>query len=308
MSISQLANQIAVLFLLMFLGALIRALGFFKVETINEMTNMLLYFASPIVIFYSFQKPFSISRLHILGLVLLAVIVSYLVMIMAAKLIFQRVKDPNLRRIARYGSVYCNNGFMGIPLALALFGNNGVFYGVASMAGFNLFSWTQGIGMFRQQRPDVRDQLKQIFKNPNIIAIILGLLAFSCSLKMQTILSTFMSDISSAYGPMSMIVIGCNLVGLKWRDLKLPGSMWLTLVLRNLIFPIITIVILRLLGVTGVALYTTVILSACPVAGVVVLFTLQAKADTKPAVVLMSVSTLLCLITIPICFALTMLW
>lgn len=307
MSISQLANQIMVLFLLMFLGALIRALGFFKVTTISEMTNMLLYFASPIVIFNSFQKDFSLNRLHILGLVLVAVIFSYIVMIVVAKLIFQRVQDPNLRRIARYGSVYCNNGFMGIPLALALFGNNGVFYGVASMAGFNLFSWTQGVGMFRQQQPSFHEQLKQIFKNPNIIAIILDLLAFVFSLKMPTMISTFMGDISSAYGPMSMIVIGCNLVGLNWRDLKLPGSMWITLLLRNLIFPIITILILRLLGVTGVALYTTVILSACPVAGVVVLFTLQAKDDTKPAVVLMSISTLLSLITIPICFALTML-
>ena len=307
MSISQLANQIMVLFLLMFLGALIRALGFFKVTTISEMTNMLLYFASPIVIFNSFQKDFSLNRLHILGLVLVAVIFSYIVMIVVAKLIFQRVQDPNLRRIARYGSVYCNNGFMGIPLALALFGNNGVFYGVASMAGFNLFSWTQGVSMFRQQQPSFHEQLKQICKNPNIIAIILGLLAFVFSLKMPTMISTFMGDISSAYGPMSMIVIGCNLVGLNWRDLKLPRSMWITLLLRNLIFPIITILILRLLGVTGVALYTTVILSACPVAGVVVLFTLQAKDDTKPAVVLMSISTLLSLITIPICFALTML-
>jgi hypothetical protein len=65
------------------------------------------------------------------------------------------------------------------------------------------------------------------------------------------------------------------------------------------------IVLLKLLGVSGVALYTTIVMTACPVAGIVVLFTLQAHADAGPAISLMSLSTILSLVTIPLIFAIS---
>ena len=46
-------------------------------------------------------------------------------------------------------------------------------------------------------------------------------------------------------------------------------------------------------------------MAACPVAGNVVLFTLKAHGDTTPAVTLMSLSTILCMGTIPLVFALS---
>ena len=61
---------------------------------------------------------------------------------------------------------------------------------------------------------------------------------------------------------------------------------------------------MKIIGVTGIAFYTTLVMAACPVAGLVVLFTLQAKGETTPAVSVMSLSTVLSLITIPIVFAL----
>lgn len=44
MCLSQLASQIAVIFLLMLLGALARQLGFLSPTTINDLTNLVLYF------------------------------------------------------------------------------------------------------------------------------------------------------------------------------------------------------------------------------------------------------------------------
>ncbi|MDN6542717.1 MAG: AEC family transporter, partial [Lentilactobacillus parabuchneri] len=75
---------------------------------------------------------------------------------------------------------------------------------------------------------------------------------------------------------------------------------------RNLLLPILSIFVLQALGVSGVELYTTVLMAACPAAGLVVLFTLQAYGDTSPAVALMSLSTILSLATIPLVFALMM--
>lgn len=118
-------------------------------------------------------------------------------------------------------------------------------------------------------------------------------------------INTFVSDSSAAFTPILMIVIGSNLANLDVRTLKIPPVLIASLFFRNLLFPVLGIIILKLAGITDVPLYTTVTLSACPVAGLVVLFTLQAKGDARPATVLMALSTILCLLTIPLIFVLT---
>lgn len=115
MSISQLFNQVIVIFLLMLLGAVIRKLGFLHPQSINDLTNIALYFLSPIVIIKAFEQPFSRARFYQLLILVVAVFLTYFVSILLAKLLFHRVRDRNVRRIAIYGSAYSNNGFMGFP-------------------------------------------------------------------------------------------------------------------------------------------------------------------------------------------------
>ena len=304
MCLSQLASQIAVIFLLMLLGALARQLGFLSPTTINDLTNLVLYFLSPLVIIKAFLAPFSVTRLKIFCLTLVGVVITYLVTILLAKLAFAKVKDANLRRIATYGSIYSNNGFMGIPLAQALFGSTGVFYGVVSMVGFNAFTWTHGVAMFKKQSAAPLTRLKRVLANPNLIAIALGIVIFTVQIPVPSMLTSFLDYASAAFTPLSMIIIGSNLADMRRADLKVPPVLGATILLRNLVFPALTIVILKCLGLTGVPLMTTVILAACPVAGLVVLFTLQARGDARPATVVMSVSTLLSLVTIPLVFSL----
>lgn len=309
MSVGQIFNQVAIIFLLMLLGAIIRKTNFLHLQSINDLTNVTLYFLSPVVIIKAFEQPFSKTRFYQLLLLVVAVFLTYFVSIIMAKLIFHQVQDQNIRRIATYGSIYSNNGFMGVPLAQGLFGSLGVFYAVASMVGFNVMSWTQGIGMFQtSESHEVGRQLKKIILNPNIVAIMLGLVMFITSYRLPAILSDFIDYTSPAFTPLSMIVIGSNLADLNLRDVKLPVALWVSLILRNLIFPIIGILILLIFRVSGVPLLVTVILNACPVAGLVVLFTLQSRDNAKPATILMSISTILSLLTIPLVYWLATLW
>lgn len=209
----------------MLLGAIIRKTNFLHLQSINDLTNITLYFLSPIVIVRAFEQSFSKTRFYQLALLVIAVFLTYVVSIIIAKLIFHRVPDQNIRHISTYGSIYSNNGFMGVPLAQGLFGSVGVFYAVASMIGFNVMSWTQGIGIFRHaKRQDLGQQIKKIILNPNIIAIILGLVMFISSYRLPKLVSGFINYTSPAFTPLSMIVIGSNLANLNLRDIKLPGA------------------------------------------------------------------------------------
>ncbi|MBP5844534.1 AEC family transporter, partial [Lactiplantibacillus plantarum] len=149
-----------------------------------------------------------------------------------------------------------------------------------------------------------RDNLKQIVFNPNIIAIVVGLLIFVTSLQLPTIANSAIKYVSSVNTPLSMIVIGNSLADVKLNRATLDKRLWLVILLRNLLFPYLAIVVLQLMGITGIPLFTTVLMAACPVAGIVVLFSLKVHGDPGPAVALMSISTILSVVTIPIVFAL----
>ncbi|TGD25138.1 AEC family transporter [Companilactobacillus suantsaicola] len=300
MNVGQLINQIILMFGLMLIGVLINKLKFMHAQTSNDLTNVLLYIVSPCLIINAFEQPYSNDRIKQFLLAIVGVFLLYIIEIIVAKLVFGHLKDENLRRIAQYGSIYSNAGFMGIPLISSLFGAKGVFFAVVSLAAFNVFSWTQGVSLFKGEKTD----WKSILLNPNIIAIVLGALLFIFSIQIPNIPNQIIKYVGSVNTPLSMIVIGNSLANIKFTKDMLNKEIGLTILLRNLIFPIIGIFLLKLIGVTGIAFYTTIIMAACPVAGLVVLFTLQAHGDAAPAISAMSLSTILCLVTIPLVFAL----
>ncbi|MFC6175422.1 AEC family transporter [Companilactobacillus huachuanensis] len=306
MNIGQLINQIVLMFCLMLVGVLINKLEFMHSQTSSDLTNVLLYIVSPCLIINAFEQPYSGSRIKQFLLAIAGVFLLYIIEIIVVKLIFGRLKDKNLRRITQYGSIYSNAGFMGIPLISALFGSEGVFFAVVSLAAFNIFSWTQGVSLFNDSDNGTVEKTdwRQVLLNPNIIAIFLGILIFIFSIKIPSVPNQVIKYVGSINTPLSMIVIGNSLANIKFSRDMLNKEIGLTILLRNLLFPIIGIVLLKVIGVSGVAFYTTIVMAACPAAGLVVLFTLQANGDTAPAISLMSLSTILSLITIPVVFAL----
>ncbi|KRN09317.1 auxin efflux carrier [Liquorilactobacillus mali KCTC 3596 = DSM 20444] len=304
MNISVLNNQIILIFLLMLVGVLINKIGFMHPQTANDLTNILLNIVSPCLIINAFEQSYSADRVQQLLLAGLGIIAFYLIEILLASIFFKKVKDSNLQRIYKYGSIFSNAGFMGIPLVSSLFGKMGVFFAVVSLAGFNIFNWTYGLSLFNKDKSNIKklSRLKTVLLNPNIISIFLGLILFIFSVSLPSTISQTVKYVGSINTPLSMIVIGNSLGNIKIQKEAKSLGIWLTVFLRNILFPILAIVVLEFLGVSGVALDTTVIMMACPVAGIVVLFTLQNKDDVSPAITLMGISTILSLITIPIVF------
>ena len=194
---------------------------------------------------------------------------------------------------------------MGVPLVQAILGTKGVFFAVPYLIVYNIFMWMHGIRMFTQKKQSFRESLGQAVINPNIIAAVIGMILFITQFKLPDVVSDPMNYIANLNTPLSMIVIGTNLgaINLKedWHD-KLA---WSGVFIRNLFFPIVILGILYVLPLPAIAKMTTLIMASCPVAGVVVLFSLLSNFDVKFPTKLMCLSTLVAIITIPlvICLA-----
>lgn len=307
MTLINLANQIVLMFLLMLVGFIINKVGFMHEQTSNDLTNILLSVIGPCLIIKAFHQSFSAQHLRELLVVGGGVLLVYLLFAILAHGLFHKVQDRNLRAIVEYSSVYPNVGFLGIPLTASLFGTKGVFFAVVSLAAFNIFNWSHGVTLFRLQSGAVplRQTIKQIVVNPNIIAIVFGLLIFMTPLEFPNLLWQGVDYISAANTPMAMIIVGSSLANLHLNKEMLNKSILTGLLLRNILFPILAFFCLSLLGIKGLALSVSVLLAACPVASIGILFTLQAHRDASPAISLMSLSTLASLVTIPIVFLIT---
>ncbi|NLB68135.1 MAG: hypothetical protein GX804_00375 [Lentisphaerae bacterium] len=137
-------QQVAVLFILVFTGYLCAKSGFFSHTTVMGLTNLIMYVVTPCIIILSFQREFDAGMLGALGVASLIAAGFHLLGILLAHSLI-RDKVARRRRVLRFGVVFSNAGTMSLPLQQAILGLDGVFYGAAVIAVFNLVLWTYGL-------------------------------------------------------------------------------------------------------------------------------------------------------------------
>lgn len=290
--------QVFILFLLMAVGFGAGKAKMLGEEGAKQLTSVLLSVVSPCVIIISFQMKFSKELVHGLIIAAVSAFVIHLLSILCGLLVFRRRFPEQQRKILRFAAVYSNSGFMGIPLLQAIIGPQGIFYGSAYLAVFNLFSWTHGVMVFTG-KTDRKSVLKAIM-NPNIIAVLIGLILFSLNIRIPSPFYDTLHYIYDLNTPLSMLVIGSMMTKLDFRSIFQDITIWPGILLRNLAMPLLLLFMLHMSGIHGVLLLACVIQASCPVAGNTVLFSEMYGGDTIYASKVMSLSTLFSIVSIPL--------
>ena len=159
------AQQVAVLFALMGVGAAMRWTRLLRDAAIDGMVNLLILIVTPCIIVDVFQRPFSPSMLKGLGIAFALAVAAHLAVIALSRLAV-RHRDENVQRPMRLAAVFSNAGFMGLPLEQAVLGDEGVFYGIVYVAVFNLFMWSWGLKEMKSDEVKVeRDETRERVRN-----------------------------------------------------------------------------------------------------------------------------------------------
>ena len=291
--------QVSLMFLLMAVGWIVYRAGILSETACKGVTRLLMLVVSPAVIVFSFQIRYNASLLRGLALAAAAAAGTHLLGILLGQAIFNKHTTGEAgRKVLRFAVAYSNCGFMGIPLTSALLGKEGVFYLSVYIAVFNIFCWTHGVILFTGKAE--KHLIKKLALNPNIIAVAAGLVLFSFSARLPGLLYDGMQYICDLNTPLAMIVIGARLAQVEFRTLLtdrrvLPGAL-----LRNLAVPLMMLFAMHFAGIGGVLLMACLVPAACPVAGNTVLFADLYGGDTSLPTRLVSVSTLLSVVTLPL--------
>lgn len=288
-----LLKQIAIMALLIAVGWVLRRKNFLSEQGTKELGAILLRIIIPCVIVKSYIVPYSRERLLELALSAGLALLGFI----AAMLIAYAVYGKR-RRIENFAAAFCNAGFIGIPLAQAAIGEDGVFYVAASVALLNLFQWTYGVYIMTDRRDAVR--AKTIATNPVVIAIVVGVVLFVGRIPVPEILTSTLGYIAGMNTPVAMILMGTYLARVSWREL-LDRRAYSCVLLRLVVIPAVVLMLFWLLPVSNTAVVMAVFLAAAtPVGANICVFAQQYNSDYPFSVVTVCLSTVLSVVTVPL--------
>lgn len=302
--LSVLVVQIIKMFLMMFIGYVLFKKKMFNDDAIKQISNFLVRFIIPCVLVTSFIREFNVVDFKNLGITFALSFVAIAIGIVYANIVYKKGNT----NIEKFGVIFSNASFIGIPIISALFGKDAVFYLSAYIATFIISVWTYGIFLISEDKAQV--SFKKVITNPNIIAIILGLVLYITPIQLPEIFADVLRSVGAMNTPLSMIVLGTYLAKDSLIKLFTNKKCYIVALNRLLIVPIFTIIFLKFIPNEYNILKLIVLVdNSVPSANMLAIFSQMFDKDSTYGAHIVSFTTVACIVTIPIIVFLSqMIW
>ena len=203
----------------------------------------------------------------------------------AGCMLYAKIKRvPEKKRAAYTGlCTYPNCTFIGMPLCIALMGEWGTLYGAAGI-----------ISLFTRQKFHPK-----IFLTPLNISTLALILMLIFHVHFPRPLQTVCSNIGGITTPMALIIVGVMLADGNLLQIVTEKRAYVISLIRNLICPLIMLVVMALLPLDPNLRMAVLIYVACPVANLTSVYAIQ--HDMEPALCARAtlLSTIIFAATIP---------
>jgi len=213
-------------------------------EDINSrtLTLMSVYFLQPFVTVWGF----STAKLHIehiyIPLLYLAIILALLLpTILLGRLIFTDIKKRAIFSIAGFVG---NTGNIGIPLGIALFGEQSVIYATLINIANVFVVYILGVYIYSRGSFSIKNSLFNIIKIPIIPASIAAIFININNIPISPEIEEFFKMGAYAGIVLQLFLLGTFLEGIKIRELH-PKLFIGTMTQKFIIIPLFTFIILR---------------------------------------------------------------
>ena len=298
MVINTVLGKIISIFIIMVIGIICYKMKIIDKYAKDKLSQLSTWIVCPMLIFMSFQMDYDAELLKKMIIVFGLAVISFCISIILANVIL-REKEGYDNAVERFGVIFTNCGFIGIPLGSAIFGNIGVIYATMFVAAFHVFCWTYGISLLDKGK----FQLNKLM-NPCLVSVFLGVLFFALQIKVPENVAYALNSISNMNTPLAMLISGVVLAQLDLRaTLKklIKGRLLLVVLLRGIISPAIFALLLRMIPVDEQIRVVSAMTAACPTGAFTITLSILYGRDDNYGTEILCSSTLLSIITIPLC-------
>ncbi len=218
---------------------------------------------------------------------------------LALSVIMSRVFFHRKMSVESFGAAFSNAGFMGIPLVSSVIGPDAVYYAAAFVAVLNILQWTYGVYLITGNKSAV--SAKKILLNPVMLSFVMGVVLFFLPVRLPVFISEILGTISQMNAPIAMLTVGFYLAQVSPKEFFCDKHSYAVCAVRLIVIPLLTAVMLAFLPLGDDTLKLTVlILAAAPVGSNVAVYAQIHGGDHKRAVCKIVLSTLLCVVTMPL--------
>lgn len=293
-------NQILVLFLLTGVGFFCRRAGILNQNSVSSLSKFLLNICIPAMIIYSMQIPFSQSIAEKSGTLIFAALCYYVIafaVCFVTPYILRCKKEEY--GVFRFMTMFSNSMFMGFPILSMFFGPEAIFYAAIFNIPFMLLTYSVGIWILRSGEGGISFSWKLLL-NAAFLSTFVGILFFVTSFSIPDPFYGALGLLSDITTPMSLVVTGGFLASLETKAIFSNVRQYFAAGIRLLIIPALAFAVCSLFITDPLILGITVVTAGMPAAVNTVI--LAEEHDARPDIAAQGVfiSTLLCILTIPL--------
>lgn len=282
-------------------GYLSHRLGILGGEVDKRISRLILNITMPAMIVAAVAAGDSLPALSEVLAILKVGLVFYLLEALFMLVVPQIFKGtPGERGVWRYAMMFPNVGFIGYPVAVALFGPEALFFAVVLALPFNLMSFTLGPLLLVGAK---RFKVRQMF-SPCVVASLLALALALSGLRPPALLGEMLDFVGGVTVPLSLLLVGSLLAGLSVGEVFASPKLWLLSVLRLLVMPVLLWLALSRTDFSSMASGVAISQMAMPVAVNGSMLCMEYGGDAESMARITFLSTLASIVTIPLIAAL----
>lgn len=269
----------------------------------SQLNFLVMNLILPASIFKSFETKLTYDIVSSSFFILVYSLIIQAVAILISRLVWLWVKDHGKRANLEYGTMSNNSGTLGMVIAEAAFGSEGVLFASIYVLPVRVLMWSYGIALYsKEEASDWKQLLKKVVFHPCLIAIVLGLIymfAHSYGFEMPAVADKVISSLAGCNTVLIMLVIGVVLSEIPVRSL-MDSKVWLYCALRLVGFPLLAWGLFSLFGIGGIAMKVCVLELAMPAPVTMNLLADKYHCDGAFSSKMIFLSTLLSMISLPL--------
>ncbi|MBP5292806.1 MAG: AEC family transporter [Clostridia bacterium] len=308
MDFGSLLQIILTLFLMIATGVLCRKVGIIDNIASKKLSELIIKIGQPMMIVAALAKQeFTDENLQLAGIATLIGIVMHIVMAgLAYLLCLPLKKQPTLRNVIEFTSIFANCGFLGFPIMEALLGQQGLFMAAFYVIGFNLGIWTWGLYVIGRGTGSVKITVKKVFLNFGTVPCTIGAILFLmrwpfASFQLPPFLMNFLNYLGNLCTPISVLITGALLATIPLGQLFKTKAIYYGCLIKLVIIPVIVCFAAHLMGLSDLITIFCTAMAALPSAASVTMFCEMYELEgSHEASQMVGTTSVLCLGTFPL--------
>ncbi len=302
--VNALIYQVGLLFLMMAPGIVLKKYNLSTEGLGKGLANLVLYIAQPAMILFAYIRAFSLEILINAAWVFLFSVISHFIFTGIAFLCFKHA-EIGRQKVLRFATIFSNAAYMGLPLIVAVLNEEAAIYASVYNITFNLFVWSLGIVIYTGDKKNA--SVSQVLLHPATLSAFIGLIIFLLPIDhyIPAVLIDGLDMLKNLVAPLSMVIIGLRMTSIRLNSVFRDRYLYEFLLLRMLFLPAVIFAVIKTFIFCGMPIndiVTTVILvtASTPTATATSMFAEKYDGDASYAGTLVSASTLLAIVTMPL--------